>query len=378
MKKRINILHVIKDDKKFFNSVMSYFDSDCRLNNECVLIVKNKNDAFQSIERTDRVEVLSGKKNVKKKLSNYNYDVIYFHSLPYDLWYIIDFIPDDKIIIWWSWGYELYESIRGMKPMLPVDLYKSETYKIVRQSKGTLSYLKNLIKFFLRPFYINKRNKMLSRIDYFQPVIQSEYIEMQKRYNKYFKAKEFYYKNSFGSVKASAIKIQESEYSILFGNSASHTNNHVDVWNVIASKLSNNQKVIVPLSYGDKEYANIVKDKIRSSNCIFLDSFLDQEEYFSLINDCAYFVSGVLRQQAVGNIMYCIQHGIKIFLYKNSVLYKYLNNIGVSVYSLEECTKESFSSPITKEEFQSNINALNVERTRRQNIYEDFISRNLK
>lgn len=38
---------------------------------------------------------------------------------------------------------------------------------------------------------------MLRRIDYYQPVIRSEYIELLKRYPNIFRAKEFYYKDSW-------------------------------------------------------------------------------------------------------------------------------------------------------------------------------------
>lgn len=78
MENKVRILHVVKDDKKFFNSVISCFESDNRLQNECILIVKNEKFAFQSIEPTPKIKVLSTRKQVKSKIKSDDYDIIFF------------------------------------------------------------------------------------------------------------------------------------------------------------------------------------------------------------------------------------------------------------------------------------------------------------
>lgn len=122
------------------------------------------------------------------------------------------------------------------------------------------------------------------------------------------------------------------------------------------------------MNYGDKEYAKIVMNTVHSANCMYLQTFLEKSDYFALLEECAYFVSGVLRQQSVGNILYCISHGVKVFLYRNSMMYQYLKSSGFSVYAIEDSTAESFSTPTSKEEYKSNMNALICEINRRNCI----------
>lgn len=164
--------------------------------------------------------------------------------MPYELWFLFDYIPKTKIVIWWSWGYELYEPIRGMKPIIPIGLYKTKTEQITRPARSLNFIIARFSKLLLRPYFLRKRNKMLRRIDYYQPVIRSEYIELLKRYPNIFRAKEFYYKDSWLGWTSDIPKSIElaNRNSILFGNSASYTNNHIDVWIDIKSKISSEQK----------------------------------------------------------------------------------------------------------------------------------------
>ena len=61
-------------------------------------------------------------------------------------------------------------------------------------------------------------------------------------------------------------------------------------------------------------------------------------------------ILGHLRQQAIGNISMAIAHGVKIYLYKESIIYKDYKSKGYYIYSIEDdLSEESLYEPIAYE-----------------------------
>lgn len=369
----IRVLHIIEDDK-FFDGTIKKFESDERLSNKSILIATNKDYKFKFIKSTDKLELLWSKKQIKNFFLLNNYDVVYFHSLTYKNWKLIKLIPKNKIIIWWAWGFDLYDNFYGMKPLIELNLLKKKTNVLYSKKKSSINFkAKEIIKkVFFKRIFEYKRKLILKRIDYFQPVVQIEY-ELMKKHD-FFKAKEFYYFNSIPIV-SEVLDKKLRDGNILFGNSASYANNHLDVWEFIKNSNVKDRKIIIPLNYGDIAYANEIKNRINSTEntVLFLDSFMPSDEYFSLIDNCSYAIYGVIRQQAMGNIYYCLKSGVKLFLFRDSLVYKYLKGEGYFVYEIESIDDNSFKIPLTIEEIQNNIRIYNQESKRRSEIYETFI-----
>jgi len=369
----IRILHIVTDDK-FFDLVITHFEKDNRLENKCVLLVKQSNYSYKYIKSTDKITLLWNKKMLKDQLKSDEYDVVFFHSLPEKRYNLFKYIPEEKIVIWWTWGYDIYESSYGLKPLLSIELYKDHTKQFVSERKNRiLDKIKKIIKtHFLKVKYGILRENILKRIDYFQPVIPTEYKLILE--NNDFHAKEFYYYNS--EVKAEIVDgnvlKKAATGAILIGNSASYTNNHLDVWEYIKQLKPKDHKIIFPLNYGDVQYANYLKTVIKSEDneLIFLNAFMPRDEYFSLLNECSYAIFGVMRQQAMGNISYCIRNGIKVFLFCDSLVYKYLKKEGYSVFCIENMDYESLNTPLAREEIEKNIKLSNLDVIRRNQIYE--------
>lgn len=358
MTKKIKILHIIKDDK-FFDSVIKLFESDSRLDNKSILPVQEKeNYIFRRIRNTDIVELvnISSLKNVFK---NKEYDVIFFHSLPIQLYKYIPLINEDIIVIWWAWGYDIYNSAKGMSPIIPMQLYKPKTKLFLMSiNKGVITFVKKIISECIISYYYNKlRDKVLERIDYFQPVLPLEYELMCNV--KGFKAKEFYYPSSF-SYRNIEIPEKIVDGNIFLGHSLSPNNNHLDVWCDIKRYIPNNRNVIIPISYGsNKQLASELLNKIQSKKCniVFLKDFLTINEYIQLLNEASYAVYGIIRQEAMGNIYHCLRSRIKVFLYKDSLVYRFLKNNGYVVYAIEDINENSFNEPLSLNEHEQNIQA---------------------
>lgn len=370
--KKIRILHFVRDDK-FVDGPLDLFEQDDRFCNKSVLVVKSPNYQYRLIKKTDRIVLLYNDKMIKNTLNSDAYDVVLFYSLRANFWKYFKYIPQNKIVIWWAWGFDLYEGIYGLKPLIQMDFYKPETKKTLRVIKDSFKLrLSKLYGFFALPYYLYLQKMVLSRIDYFQPVWKMEYDILKERF-KYFRAKEFYYNHSYYNGDCD-IEIHSAGGNIIVGNSATPMNNHLDVLNKTINNKSEKQKILIPLNYGNPSYKDLIMRKIEMLNqveCIIpLKEFLPAKEYWDLFNSCSYACYGVIRQQAGANIGYALEHGIKVFLYKDSIAYQHHKKGGFEVFAIEDIDKNSFTTPINNEQAQKNLDAIRREYERRQSVYE--------
>lgn len=367
----ITILHIFVDDK-FPKGVYCQYQKEGSTNNLCA-IFKKGNEDFKYVGDVEGLNVLSERSQIKDYLKNTHYDAVFFHSLPVKYWPYISYIPKEKKIIWWAWGYDLYDLPYGLKPFIKVDLYKPLTRKVLYSNY--LHRLKLLLQSYKYLYYVNKRQRVIKRVDYFQPVTSIEYELML--HNKGFKAKEYYHSSSF-QRSDSELQIRKGDGDVLFCNSAHPTNNHLDVANAMNQFDFSNRNVYIPVSYGTDKYKEFLKSKlkIQGANLVFLEKLLPIDEYNNMVLKCSYFVSGVIRQQSMGNISYCLLNGIKVFLYKDSLPYKYLKSAGFYVYTIEDINEKSFNTALSLKEAVTNRELMAMEATRRENYWKAFLQEN--
>ncbi len=194
------ILHIIPDDK-FFDEVYEIFEKDNRLTNEALLIIPRKDYVIQLIKSVDKVMVMWNKDLIKRLLLDGNYNALFFHSLSPGQWWLFDYIPDDRIIIWWAFGFELFYSNRGLKPLLDFNIYKDKTRSLIHTNKGIVSWLHFVLDRCSARFLDLKKQqiKILQRINYFIPVLPLEFHLMTEAHSE-FHAKAFYLKCTIHGV----------------------------------------------------------------------------------------------------------------------------------------------------------------------------------
>ena len=91
-----------------------------------------------------------------------------------------------------------------------------------------------------------------------------------------------------------------------------------------------------------------------------MTKLLPLEEYRAIINSISHAVFGMIRQQGLGNIWLCISNGVKIYLYKDSIVYKELKKMGFVCYSIEDdLTTESLSSCLSEKDAENNYRLFN-------------------
>lgn len=126
--------------------------------------------------------------------------------------------------------------------------------------------------------------------------------------------------------------------SILLGNSAAPTNNHIEALDLLKKEGIGNRTIISPLSYGNRRYADMINDAGRQmfgNKFEIVDSFLSLPQYAEMISRCEIVIMNHLRSQAFGTTLAAIYLGAKVFL-NNTEAYRYLTSIGCEVFLIEE------------------------------------------
>ncbi len=127
--------------------------------------------------------------------------------------------------------------------------------------------------------------------------------------------------------------------NIYVGNSASNSSNHFDIFLQLKKLNLDNRKVVVPLSYGCSRYrflVNLLGKQIFDDKFKPLLEFLPISDYNQILSDCNIMIFNHKRSQAIGNILFGIWAGHKVFLRKCNPVYHYLKSLNIEVCSIEE------------------------------------------
>ena len=356
VKEKIRFLHIAYNRHKFMGAVTSFFDGDERIENRYLFLDE---EGPETIKGGD-------------------YDVAYFHSLPDRSWRLLKFVPENKTIIWWAWGYDIYESFYGLSPFISIR-YLQITKQWMRNAFGITFKLKKPLKWIYGHLFVERyRKEVLHRTDYFQPVLTDEWNMMQERY-KDFHARLFLVPYSHPTLRSSQPPLGEKETlkPVMLGNSGLFGGNLPDVIEKLDHAGIQNREFIVPLSYGQsQQYMDKAKQRLKASslNYRILDQFLPLEEYQKIMVSCRFMVNGILRQGAVGNISFALQNGVKVFLWRDSMLYQYYQKIGVKVFAIDDINSHSFDEPLSEEDSLHNLDLMKKNHEYMKNVYNQVIN----
>lgn len=358
----ITILHIFPDDK-FFDLVSTFFDKLESVTNLYYFYSPSHNCDFKFIKSVEKVRVISDRSEYLSLFHDPKIDALYFHSMNHEFYSYFKHIDERKRVFWWCWGFDIYQPNRLVKPFVKIDLFKPLTKRCVR--RDSLSFV-NLLRFFYRvlrlPYDISLSRLMLKRVDFFTPVLPIEY-SLMKEQNMLFRAKPFMIDSGPWFLDDSPLRLHKIAGNVLIGNSLSYTNNHHDIFNVVSKFHLTNRKFIVPISYGSDYGANRELFKKRSGlkedSVMWLDGFMPYPEYSALLSSVTHAIFGSMRQLAVGNINICFLSGVKVFFYRDSLLYRSYNGLGYKVFTIEDdLSDESLKNPLSEEDALINYNLL--------------------
>jgi dTDP-N-acetylfucosamine:lipid II N-acetylfucosaminyltransferase len=341
-------IHLV-DDEKFIKYAHQSFSKLEQVDNDFIC-VSNANK-FSHIDFN--CELLNNsflkEEDFIKRLNNSDLLIIHFLDTKY-----YDLLSNKNLIakiLWIGWGGDYYwmiDTLKGFNVYKPYTQELKHKYSIMAH----FNYFTNILKDILK----RKKTKIINRIDYFAPVLIDDY-ELIIKNNPSFKPQ--YFSWNYGNLEDNYIKGLEdfkvSGSDILIGNSATITNNHLDILQNLKTVRFGNNKIIIPLNYGDLNYGNLVSVKAKAlfgSRVEIIDDYLTYDKYLNLVKNCNTVFMGHIRQQALGNIITLLYFGSKIFFFKESVTYLFLIKSNIKVYLIDDFVKEpeNFNFNFSEEE----------------------------
>jgi dTDP-N-acetylfucosamine:lipid II N-acetylfucosaminyltransferase len=373
--KTANMLHIF-DDEKFIDGAINLFKLDSSFKHKYIVLTPN----IQNLNYVNSSEVILIEYDRKKfidKIKNIivqnDIKIVAVHALNQPKWQLINSLGNNYILVWFVFGYDLYNHwkpfqkglyekqtknyVNGFKSKKLVLLesiirnpfiYKTITYipfKKLRYSK--FRFLK-----ILKSNHPNQFYQAVKKIDYVAPVLKSE-MNLLHKVNSKLKYLPFSY-DSVNNFSSGIDSINENlKCNILVGNSATPTNNHLEVFLKLSKLNLNGRKIIVPLSYGDNDYRDFILKKgkeILGSNFLPILDFIPLKEYNQILQSCSVAIFNHIRQQALGNLMVMVAIGAKVFVNKKSLVYSEFLEVGLNILNTDELSEDNLSSKLNKEQ----------------------------
>lgn len=150
--------------------------------------------------------------------------------------------------------------------------------------------------------------------------------------------------------------------TILLGNSDTITNNHLEALQALSAYKDMPIKLVIPLNYGNDKYADLVESEaIRifgADKVMALRSFLQRDEYYSMLAQVDVAVMFHYRSQAAGNVLALLYRGKKVFIHGKSTLYQLLHTNDIAVFDsakIGEMDFKEFKAPLEQVAIDKNI-----------------------
>ncbi|WP_313803783.1 TDP-N-acetylfucosamine:lipid II N-acetylfucosaminyltransferase [Flavobacterium sp.] len=331
------ILHLVNDEK-FIGFAHQSFTRQENVQND--FWVLSSAESLKHITFSCRLLTLSEfyTEETTAIVNSYDLVVIHFLDVKYDQ--LLQNTALKPKILWIGWGGDYYWLADTLSDF---HMYKPLTRKLVSKILGN-----RLLYFFAKKVNRIRRKKRLALINksisYFAPVLPDDY-QLIKKSHADFKPKFIQW--NYGNLEENYVKGYEdftvTANDILLGNSATPTNNHLDVFKVLGKNNLGSRKIIMPLNYGDLNYGKIIGiEAVRffPQQANVLSDFMPYADYMKLLQSCGNVVMGHVRQQALGNIIAMLYVGAKLFFYEDSITYAFFKNQGFIVFTLEELAQK--------------------------------------
>ena len=183
----------------------------------------------------------------------------------------------------------------------------------------------------------------IKRVNYFSPVLSSEY-DIFRDAQPDFRAR--YMPWNYGILEDMVAKFPEGTAPgnrVLFGNSATPSNNHLDVIDELSTFLDRGYDILCPLSYGNSDYGDLVEKagvKRYGSRFVALRSYMALDSYTELIGGCGVAVMNQVRQQGMGNVVSMLYRGARVYLHPFSPVGRHFRNLGCTLFETTDITSD--------------------------------------
>jgi len=240
---------------------------------------------------------------------------------------------------WVFWGAELYNNAGINFPLygpLTREIYRSNLlqkpwlYRIPFFRKIEIFY-ENQIK---APRMYRLKARTFGRLSYFYNYNPYNYKVFRRAFRTpaefvYFIYPRIFDVPDFDEDAAPPLPIDEQKVNVIIGNSANYSNNHLEAFD----KIRPHESVVVwvPLSYGDKDYAEYLQrigNKRFGDNFRPLTEYYPTNQYFAFLQRMDIGVFGNYRPLAMGNITTLLAQGKPMVMMENNPSFKDLEDRG--------------------------------------------------
>lgn len=149
--------------------------------------------------------------------------------------------------------------------------------------------------------------------------------------------------------------------SVLLGNSATSSNNHVEALDLLRGRLPEGGCIVTPLSYGNAEYGTRVTalgQQMFGERFEALRGWMPIDAYNERIAGCGFVVMNHRRQQAVGNIGAALFKGATVYLRPENSLFPFYRSQGIALRSIDELAQGGGLQPLSETERGANCAAI--------------------
>lgn len=139
---------------------------------------------------------------------------------------------------------------------------------------------------------------------------------------------------------------KNSTIKILVGNSATNTNRHTEIFDILSFYKEKNIEVIVPLNYGNNNYKQEI---LEIGNLAFgnkfkpIVDFMDFDDYKKLLSSIDIGIFNNNRQQAGANIKLLAGYGKKLYISKENSFYQELKENNIFIYEIDNFNIEKIN-----------------------------------
>lgn len=334
---KINAVHIVSE-KKFLPWIKNTFSLPGWSSIYIILDASKKQHFVQVNEETLEVSADQyGEQKVVEKINDY--DIVFHYLLNNTKAEIISGSNPRLVHCWCFYGAEIYQQTSLFRK----NLYGSQTRKLFR-------YLPEIrFRYDLRRIYYTYVLFRKAPIDSLQEAIPHIfrilwYVEEEMQLiNQHIKLPlwQFFQFFSFADIIPPNTPMTDfSSKKILIGNSATIENNHADILPLIKEIKDGDYRFSLPMTYGQfPRYMSMIKKQYRlalQDRVVFLEGHLPLDEYYRFLQQHPTAIFLHHRQQGLGNILYLLYTGTKVYLSRNNIIQPWLSNNGVKVFSFED------------------------------------------
>ena len=355
LKELKKLLHISNDDR-FITIGKKIFENVANTQNDFWIFPNQKEFEFVKFNAENLFEVNINTQDYYQKINEY--DLICIHFLNPKLFALLKSKQIKKPILWIGWGGDYYWMMDTYKDFNIILPHTSRLIQRIPFQKYIQSLVKKLKKLKTSP-----KLESINQIQYFAPVFKSEYELIRKNFPHF---KPQFVEWNYGYIDQEVTDFYSSLWrhgnKIMIGNSATPTNNHIDVMQDLKDVLAK-EELIIPLSYGHPLYKNFIAKYARKNfNKIeVLEKLIPEKEFDQIMLNCSNLIVGSIRQQAVATISKALYMGINVFLYEDSLNYKFFKENSFYIYSIEELKTNPhlLKTQLSKEQIIENRERIN-------------------